>query len=157
MVRIGCDLGVFKTLAGSDQALSVDKLAEPSGADPLLMSRILRYLSSNRLVVEASQDHFAGNNTTRALADPRIEGAMYHASVPPDVLCGYMDMIIADFRKVSTSVPQHIKPSLSTYKKPSIRPARVVSVHGTRARILISTSSHGPSSIPTSSGTSSSL
>jgi hypothetical protein len=83
MIKIGCDLGVFKTLAASNEALGVDKLAEPSGADPLLLSRIMRYLASNRLVVETSKDHFAGNKATKALADPRIEGAMYHASVTP--------------------------------------------------------------------------
>lgn len=81
MVKIGCDLGVFKTLAGSDGALGVEKLAERCGADPLLLSRIMRYLASNRLVVETSKDHFTGNKATQALADPRIEGALYHASV----------------------------------------------------------------------------
>jgi hypothetical protein len=81
MIRIGSDLGLFKALAAHDGPASVEKLAEPTGADPLLLRRILRYLASNRLVVEISKDQFAGNKTTRALADPRIEGGLYHASV----------------------------------------------------------------------------
>lgn len=83
MVKIGCDLGVFKTLAGHDGPLSTKELAEPSGADPLLLNRIMRYLASNRLVVETSKDYFASTKATYALADSRIEGGLGHASVAP--------------------------------------------------------------------------
>ncbi len=54
----------------------MENLAEPSGADPLLLGRIMRYLASIRMVVETSKDHFTGNNASKALAVPSIEGSI---------------------------------------------------------------------------------
>lgn len=76
MVKAGCDLGIFKALAESEKPLSVEKLAEPSGAEPLLLGRIVRYLASIRLVTETGRDQFHYNNATKALADPSIQGAI---------------------------------------------------------------------------------
>ena len=76
MVKVGCDLVVFKTLSESKKPLSVKELAEPSDADPVLLSRILKYLAANRMISETTQDHFHHTGATKALADPRIEGAI---------------------------------------------------------------------------------
>lgn len=78
MIKTGCDLGVFKALSASKIPLSVEKLAEPTGAEPLLLGRIMRYLASIRMVTETGKDQFTGNNATKALADPSIHGAMYY-------------------------------------------------------------------------------
>lgn len=56
----------------------MEKLAEASGADPLLLGRIMRYLASVRMVTETSKDQFTSNNATKALADPSIEGSIYY-------------------------------------------------------------------------------
>jgi demethylsterigmatocystin 6-O-methyltransferase len=42
----------------------------------VLLSRILKYLAANRMISETSQDHFHHTGATKALADPRIEGAI---------------------------------------------------------------------------------
>ncbi|KAL1971164.1 hypothetical protein VTN77DRAFT_115 [Rasamsonia byssochlamydoides] len=78
VVRTGCDLGLFKALADSSAPVSVKALAASTGADELLLGRILRYLASIRLVVETGKDQFTGNNCTAALANPAIQGAMYY-------------------------------------------------------------------------------
>lgn len=76
MVKTGCDLDIYRTLVASKKPLSVETLAEPFGADPLLLGRILRYLSSTGMIMETGMDHFHHNSTTQALADPSIQGAV---------------------------------------------------------------------------------
>ncbi|KAI4162077.1 MAG: hypothetical protein LQ342_004247 [Letrouitia transgressa] len=68
----------FETLAESPKAITVEDLATQSGAEPLLLGRILRYLASRRLIAENGKDAFTANGATEALADPRINGAMYY-------------------------------------------------------------------------------
>ncbi|KAK5989787.1 Flavin-dependent halogenase aclH [Cladobotryum mycophilum] len=81
LIKIGGDLGIFKSLAESKTPLCSNKLAEPTKADPALVSRIMRYLVANRLVAEVSPDQFIARKATHALADPRIESPMrfFHA------------------------------------------------------------------------------
>ena len=73
VVRIGCDLGLFRLLSESDKPLSVDELAETTGAAPSLLRRLLRYLASMREVAETSKDHFMANQATKSLAKPIIQ------------------------------------------------------------------------------------
>ncbi|ORY71356.1 uncharacterized protein BCR38DRAFT_8691 [Pseudomassariella vexata] len=85
LIKIGGDLGIFKSLADSKTPLCSTQLAEGTGADPTLFSRIMRYLVANRLVAEVSPDHYVARKTTHALADPRIESPMrfFHAVSNP--------------------------------------------------------------------------
>ncbi|KAB5566225.1 O-methyltransferase [Coniochaeta sp. 2T2.1] len=76
IVKAALDMGIFKRLAESPSPLSVKILAASSGADPLLLGRLLRYLASIRMIVETSEDHFGPNNVTTSFSDPRIEGAL---------------------------------------------------------------------------------
>ncbi|KAH0175025.1 hypothetical protein KCU67_g468, partial [Aureobasidium melanogenum] len=76
VVKAGCDLGLFKSLASSSEPLSVDQLAKPSDGDPLLIGRLPRYLASVRMTTEAGKDLFVASNATNALADPRIHDSM---------------------------------------------------------------------------------
>lgn len=54
-------------------------------ADPLLVSRIMRYLVANRLAAEVSPDQYVARKATHALADSRIESPMrfFHAVSNP--------------------------------------------------------------------------
>ncbi|KAI9649720.1 hypothetical protein NHQ30_002301 [Ciborinia camelliae] len=70
------NLGIFKKLSKSTSPLNLKSLADPTVVDPLLLGRLMRYLSSIRMVSETSKDHFAANNATRAFSDPRVEGAL---------------------------------------------------------------------------------
>ncbi|KAG8527862.1 uncharacterized protein KY384_006778 [Bacidia gigantensis] len=78
VVRAGCDLNLFTTLSESQAPISVEKFSTEKGAEPLLIGRLLRYLASRRLIAETGKDEFTANNATKALADPRINGAMYY-------------------------------------------------------------------------------
>ncbi|CBF79149.1 uncharacterized protein ANIA_10889 [Aspergillus nidulans FGSC A4] len=73
LVCIGGDLGIFKSLAESKAPLSSKQLAEATMADPLLVSRIMRYLVASRLVGETAPDQYVATKKTYVFADPRFE------------------------------------------------------------------------------------
>lgn len=85
LIKVGGDLGIFKSLAESGKPLSSAHLSQPSMADPLLVSRIMRYLVANRLAAEVAPDRYVARKATYSLADPRIEGPMrfFHAVSNP--------------------------------------------------------------------------
>ena len=78
LINVGFDLNIFKTLSESSEPVSVEQIAKPFDADPILISRIVRYLGANGLIEETSQDHYIGNSQTKLLADPVVQGALYH-------------------------------------------------------------------------------
>ncbi|KAL9599999.1 MAG: hypothetical protein Q9219_003468 [cf. Caloplaca sp. 3 TL-2023] len=76
VVKIGCDLGVFKALAAAQDPISVDEFATKTGADPLLLERLLRYLASVRMITETGKGEYTANQVSLTLADPSIEGSV---------------------------------------------------------------------------------
>ncbi|KAL7940842.1 S-adenosyl-L-methionine-dependent methyltransferase [Trichoderma barbatum] len=77
--HIACELGVFNTLAKSTVPVTVTALAKSSQADPLLLSRILRFLASHDLINEADENTFAANTITHTLARPGFEAGIAHS------------------------------------------------------------------------------
>ncbi|KAJ5523258.1 hypothetical protein N7513_012802 [Penicillium frequentans] len=78
MIKIGYDLEIFTTLTSRAEPYSVEELSVPKGADPLLISRLLRFFAANRMITETSQDFFTANKYTKGLSDPRIRGGLLH-------------------------------------------------------------------------------
>ncbi|KAL8671298.1 MAG: hypothetical protein Q9168_004200 [Polycauliona sp. 1 TL-2023] len=76
LVNIGGDLGIFKALAESELPLSSTQLAKANMADPLLISRIMRYMVASRLIGETAPDQYVASKKTHVLADPRIDHAI---------------------------------------------------------------------------------
>ncbi|KAL8984872.1 MAG: hypothetical protein Q9205_001285 [Flavoplaca limonia] len=76
LVNIGGDLGIFKALAESETPLSSTQLAKASMADPLLISRIMRYMVASRLVGETAPDQYVASKKTHVFADQRIDDAI---------------------------------------------------------------------------------
>ena len=85
LVSIGGDLGIFKALAESKTPLSSTQLAKANMADPLLISRILRYMVASRLIGETAPDQYVASKKTYVLADPQIEHSVrfFHAVSNP--------------------------------------------------------------------------
>ena len=85
LVNIGGDLGIFKALAESKKPLSSTQLAKANMADPLLISRIMRYMVASRLVGETAPDQYVASKKTYVFADPRIEHSIrfFHAVSNP--------------------------------------------------------------------------
>ena len=76
VVKIGCDLGLFKALAATNGSISVDKFSAQTGADPLLLERLFRYLASVRMITETAKGQYTANQASLTLADPSIEGSL---------------------------------------------------------------------------------
>ncbi|KAI4086591.1 MAG: hypothetical protein LQ339_009021, partial [Xanthoria mediterranea] len=76
LVNIGGDLGIFKALAESEIPLSSTQLAKANMADPLLISRIMRYMVASRLVGETAPDQYVASKKTHVFAEPRIDNAI---------------------------------------------------------------------------------
>lgn len=76
VVKVGCDLGLFKALAATKGSIGVDDFSTQHGADPLLLERLFRYLASVRMITETGKGQYAANQATCTLADPSIEGAL---------------------------------------------------------------------------------
>ncbi|KAJ5614880.1 hypothetical protein N7528_008534 [Penicillium herquei] len=69
------DLGVFKILACSDEAKTVDELALKTGAAPELLSRLLKHLAAVDVVVETGLDQYSRNGLTKTLSIKRYSDA----------------------------------------------------------------------------------
>lgn len=85
LVNIGGDLGIFKALAERKTPLSSTQIAKANMADPLLISRIMRYMVASRLVGETAPDQYVASKKTYVFADPRIEHSIrfFHAVSNP--------------------------------------------------------------------------
>ncbi|KAF9248729.1 hypothetical protein DTO013E5_1479 [Penicillium roqueforti] len=78
MLRICADLGLLRSLARSDAPLTVTQIAELTGASPLLLERILRYLAATDMIQETGVNEYSANKVTHVLADPKGEAMVYH-------------------------------------------------------------------------------
>ncbi|KAL2050995.1 hypothetical protein ABVK25_008741 [Lepraria finkii] len=77
-VRVGCDLKLFNLLAASDSSLSLDQLHKQTGAAPIFLGRLCRYLASVGMIKEVGKDKFAATNVTKALSIPGNQAGVYH-------------------------------------------------------------------------------
>ena len=78
MARIGIDLKLFELLAASDNPMTLDQLQQKTGAAPILLGRLLRYLSSKGMIKEVRLNTFGPTSVTRALAIPGIQAGLLH-------------------------------------------------------------------------------
>ncbi|CAL5873605.1 uncharacterized protein PFLUO_LOCUS7886 [Penicillium psychrofluorescens] len=77
ILRVGADLNLFGSLCRHQGSMSVNDLAKSSGASPQLLARLLRYLASNNIVHEISEDQYEANKTTHSIADPVGDGMLH--------------------------------------------------------------------------------
>ncbi|PKK49473.1 hypothetical protein CI102_4957 [Trichoderma harzianum] len=77
--HIACELGIFNSLANSMVPVTTTTLAQSSKADPLLLSRILRFLASHDLIMEADENSYAATTITRTLARPGFKAGIAHS------------------------------------------------------------------------------
>ncbi|KAM0134956.1 hypothetical protein ACHAO1_005389 [Botrytis cinerea] len=78
LCRAGNDLDLFKILADNGGPMTTTELAEKTKCDPLLLSRILRFLASTDIVTEVGVETFIADNITKALAKPGLKAGMNH-------------------------------------------------------------------------------
>ncbi|KAI6087974.1 S-adenosyl-L-methionine-dependent methyltransferase [Hypoxylon rubiginosum] len=76
--QVACDLGLFEKLAESTAPLSSISLGSSSGADPILLSRVLRFLASNDIITETGEDLYMANGVTGTLACRGFQAGIAH-------------------------------------------------------------------------------
>ncbi|KAH0528889.1 hypothetical protein TsFJ059_003700 [Trichoderma semiorbis] len=79
--HIACELGIFNSLANSMVPVTTTTLAQSSKADPLLLSRILRFLASHDLIMEADENSYAATTITHTLARPGFKAGIAHSFI----------------------------------------------------------------------------
>ncbi|KAJ5921469.1 S-adenosyl-L-methionine-dependent methyltransferase [Penicillium verhagenii] len=77
-IRIGIDLKLFEVLTQSETPLTVDDLSKKTGANPVLLGRILRYLASYYAVEEVSKDTFTASRMSKTFADSGFQAGIGH-------------------------------------------------------------------------------
>ena len=78
MIRTSEDLKLFTHLASSEFPLTADELCKKTGAAPVLLGRILRYLASMKLIKETGKDEFTSTKVTKILSLPGNAAGVYH-------------------------------------------------------------------------------
>ncbi|KAJ8068747.1 hypothetical protein OCU04_002444 [Sclerotinia nivalis] len=78
MIRAGEDLKLFELLVSSESPLTVEELSKETGAAPVLLGRILRYLASMKLIKETGKDQYTSTNITKTLAVSGNKAGVYH-------------------------------------------------------------------------------
>ncbi|KAL4891057.1 S-adenosyl-L-methionine-dependent methyltransferase [Aspergillus ambiguus] len=83
--RLARDLGLFERLSTSASPVGLKTLATDTGADVVLLGRVMRYLASVKMVDEPHVDTFTANNVTRALSSPQGNSYIdcFHELVAP--------------------------------------------------------------------------
>jgi len=76
--RIGNDLDLFQTLSKKDGPMTATELAEITKCDPILLSRVLRFLASTNMITETGVDTFIADNVTKTLAKPGLKAGLNH-------------------------------------------------------------------------------
>ncbi|PHH84903.1 hypothetical protein CDD83_1195 [Cordyceps sp. RAO-2017] len=77
-LRLGIDLGLFRTLADRGSVMSLAQLAESCGASPQLLERFLRYYAANDVVEEVDVRQYKATSLTRVVADPKGTAMISH-------------------------------------------------------------------------------
>ncbi|KEY72251.1 hypothetical protein S7711_00250 [Stachybotrys chartarum IBT 7711] len=77
-VVIGLDLKLFEILAEAEKPLTLDELAQNTGAERALLARLLRYLRSIGMVDEVSANTFIANHATRHLTTKVSQAGIRH-------------------------------------------------------------------------------
>lgn len=78
MTKIAIDLKLFEELVARKRPMTIQDLAQATGAQDVLLGRILRYLAAFNLIVEAGVDQFEATPITHALTVPGFAAGVKH-------------------------------------------------------------------------------
>ncbi|PWY91774.1 S-adenosyl-L-methionine-dependent methyltransferase [Aspergillus sclerotioniger CBS 115572] len=77
-IRTAIDLALFERLTQTDSPLTVDQLSESTGANPVFMGRLLRYLASYYAVQKVAKDTFTASTISRTFSQRGFQAAVGH-------------------------------------------------------------------------------
>lgn len=77
------NLDLFAILVNDAGSKSSEELAKITGADRLLLTRILRFLAAIYVIQEDGEDKFSANNVSKSLSIPNIAAGVKHTFDTP--------------------------------------------------------------------------
>ncbi|KAF2233453.1 S-adenosyl-L-methionine-dependent methyltransferase [Viridothelium virens] len=78
ITQVAVDLGIFRLLSRIEKPISAQEVAGKTGADPVLINRILRFLASFRIIAECGEGVFEASHVTKTLAEPGAQAGVGH-------------------------------------------------------------------------------
>lgn len=78
ITKIAIDLKLFEKLVAQKRSMSIQELAHATGAQDVLLGRILRYLAAFNLIAETGVDQFEATPITHALTVPGFAAGVKH-------------------------------------------------------------------------------
>ncbi|RAK77278.1 S-adenosyl-L-methionine-dependent methyltransferase [Aspergillus fijiensis CBS 313.89] len=75
VIETAIDLGIFRYLSNNDRPMSVAELTTATGADIVLLQRIMKQLNAIHAVTETDKDEYTSNNFSRTLTYTRYADA----------------------------------------------------------------------------------
>ena len=78
VVRTANRLRILHILVNSNEPVTGKELAQKTGADYVLLLRLLRYLIATHAIAQAGVDLYTANNVTRNLIVPKLEAGVNH-------------------------------------------------------------------------------
>ncbi|KAJ5281522.1 O-methyltransferase B [Penicillium angulare] len=77
-IRTAIDLKLFELLSENKIPLTVAQISEKTGANPVFLGRILRYLASYHAVQEVDKDLFTSSNISKTFSQPGFQAGVGH-------------------------------------------------------------------------------
>ncbi|EKV08093.1 O-methyltransferase [Penicillium digitatum PHI26] len=74
-MEIAVDLGLFAVLSKDEKPKSADELAKATGADPVLLARILKHLCAMGVILETGPNEYRRTGTSISLSLQRYSGS----------------------------------------------------------------------------------
>ncbi|PWY70297.1 o-methyltransferase [Aspergillus sclerotioniger CBS 115572] len=74
-IESGINLGIFRYLSSHERPIPIPELATATGADTVLLQRIMKNLNAVHAVTETDRDEYISNNFTRTVANTRYADA----------------------------------------------------------------------------------
>ncbi|KAJ6021914.1 O-methyltransferase B [Penicillium herquei] len=77
-IRTAIDLKLFELPSENESPLTVNQISDKTGATPVFVGRILRYLASYYAVQEVDKDLFTSSNISKTFSQPGFQAAIGH-------------------------------------------------------------------------------
>ncbi|KAI9661830.1 MAG: hypothetical protein M1821_009069 [Bathelium mastoideum] len=79
VAKVAIDLKIFEILVKAKGPVSTSELAKTTKASDVLLGRILRFLASHDMVVEADEDSWTANNVAQVLSIAGFQAGLNHS------------------------------------------------------------------------------
>ncbi|MCJ1405545.1 hypothetical protein MMC11_008773 [Xylographa trunciseda] len=106
-IKIGINLGLFEILVKSEKSKSLPELAKETGADPVLLGRILRSLASVGAVEEVGHECYAPTTVSRTMVVPKLAAGVEHCFTYLSPIWNYLPKYLEETNYQNPTDPSH--------------------------------------------------